>query len=79
MSTITKTQPWKSFSRELGAGAVEQTPEEINMQRSYGSHASNTKGRLFTMEDKATPGDATGSLQESTQDSERGGAQNASI
>lgn len=52
MSAVTKTQPWKQFPRGFAAVGVEQTPEEMNMQRSYGTHASNTKGRIFTIEDK---------------------------
>ncbi|KAK9775138.1 hypothetical protein AB5N19_02132 [Seiridium cardinale] len=52
MATVTKIQPWKQFSRGAAAAAAEQTPEEMNLQRSYGTHASNTKGRIFTIEDK---------------------------
>ncbi|KAK1621896.1 hypothetical protein BDP81DRAFT_455851 [Colletotrichum phormii] len=55
MSTITKTQPWKAFPRELSANAVKLTPEELNIQRSYGTHASNTKGRIFTIDEKTQP------------------------
>lgn len=50
MSPVTKIQPWKAFSRDVSADAAEQTPEEMNLQRSYGTHASNTKGRIFTIE-----------------------------
>lgn len=56
MSPITKTQPWKAFPRDAAAGsaAAELTREEMDLQRSYGTHASNTKGRIFTVE-KAQP------------------------
>jgi hypothetical protein len=52
MAAVVKIQPWNQFSRGTAAAAVEQTPEEMNLQRSYGTHASNTKGRIFTIEDK---------------------------
>lgn len=51
----TKIQPWKSFPRTLGEDAAKQTREEMDLQRSYGTHASNTKGRIFTIDDKAQP------------------------
>ncbi|KAI6383230.1 hypothetical protein MCOR25_000151 [Pyricularia grisea] len=55
MSPITKTQPWKAFPRTVAADAGELTPAELDMQRSYGTHASNTKGRIFTVQDKVQP------------------------
>lgn len=55
MSSVTKIQPWKAFPRDLAADSIDQTPEELNMQRSYGTHASNTKGRIFTIENKTQP------------------------
>ncbi|KAK2033561.1 hypothetical protein LX32DRAFT_690068 [Colletotrichum zoysiae] len=54
MSVTVKVQPWKSFPRNLATSQDELTAEELNMQRSYGTHASNTKGRIFTIE-KAQP------------------------
>ena len=54
MSPVAKIQPWKAFARDASAAAAELTPEEMNLQRSYGTHASNTKGRIFTVE-KAQP------------------------
>ena len=54
MAASTKSQPWKQFwpPTEGLAVEVQHTPEEINLQRSYGTHASNTKGRIFTIETK---------------------------
>jgi hypothetical protein len=44
-----KSQPWKNFwpPQDVGAFQANLTPEQENMQRSYGTHASNTKGRIF--------------------------------
>jgi hypothetical protein len=48
-----KSQPWKVFwppQVEATDAQAEQTPEEMNLQRSYGTHASNTKGRIFAID-----------------------------
>ncbi|KAK1765236.1 hypothetical protein QBC33DRAFT_621439 [Phialemonium atrogriseum] len=57
MAPATKSQPWKQFwpPADGVAAQVEQTPEEMDLQRSYGTHASNTKGRLFTIDKKVQP------------------------
>ncbi|RYP81033.1 hypothetical protein DL770_006023 [Monosporascus sp. CRB-9-2] len=54
MALLTKSQPWKQFwpPTEGLAAEIQHTPEEMNLQRSYGTHASNTKGRIFTIENK---------------------------
>jgi hypothetical protein len=55
-----KAQPWKAvWPREEGseAATVVETPEQANLQRSYGTHAPNSKGKLFEVEaeEKAQP------------------------
>ncbi|RYO92114.1 hypothetical protein DL764_008183 [Monosporascus ibericus] len=54
MAPLIKSQPWKQFwpPTEGLAAEVQPTLEEMNLQRSYGTHASNTKGRIFTIENK---------------------------
>ena len=49
-----KSQPWKKFwPPQDGVGVqVELTAEEMNLQRSYGTHASNTKGKIFVIDNK---------------------------
>jgi hypothetical protein len=49
-----KTQPWKNFwpPQQDNAAQVELAPEEMNLQRSYGTHASNTKGKIFAIDNK---------------------------
>ncbi|KJX95232.1 hypothetical protein TI39_contig4126g00024 [Zymoseptoria brevis] len=49
-----KAQPWKAVwpqeeSADPNTVAVE-TPEQANFQRSYGTHAPNSKGKLFNGE-----------------------------
>lgn len=48
-----KSQPWKKFwpPQDVAAQTV-LTPEEMNLQRSYGTHASNTKGKIFAIDNK---------------------------
>ncbi|KAF7195971.1 hypothetical protein HII31_02733 [Pseudocercospora fuligena] len=46
----TKAQPWKAvFPQKEGDKEIkaEATPEQINLQRSYGTHAPNSKGKLI--------------------------------
>jgi len=49
-----KSQPWKKFwpPQQGDAAQVELTPEEMNLQRSYGTHASNTKGKIFAIDNE---------------------------
>ena len=49
-----KSQPWKKFwpPQDSIAAHSELTPEEMNLQRSYGTHASNTKGKIFAIDSK---------------------------
>ncbi|EPE35074.1 hypothetical protein GLAREA_10770 [Glarea lozoyensis ATCC 20868] len=50
-----KTQPWKKFwppQVDAASPQAKQTPEEMNLQRSYGTHASNTKGKIFAIDNK---------------------------
>lgn len=49
-----KSQPWKKFwpPQDGVAAQIELTPEEMNLQRSYGTHASNTKGKIFAIDKK---------------------------
>jgi hypothetical protein len=49
-----KTQPWKKFwpPQDGTATQIDLTPEEMNLQRSYGTHASNTKGKIFAIDNK---------------------------
>lgn len=49
-----KSQPWKKSwpPRDGPAAHIELTPEQMNLQRSYGTHASNTKGRIFEIDTK---------------------------
>ena len=49
-----KSQPWKQFwPPQSGVAAkTELTAEEMNLQRSYGTHASNTKGKIFAIDSK---------------------------
>jgi hypothetical protein len=50
-----KTQSWKkSWPPQIEDmdGQTEQTPEEMNLQRSYGTHASNNKGKIFAINSK---------------------------
>lgn len=51
-----KSQPWKQFwPPQTGLAAkTELTAEEMNLQRSYGTHASNTKGKIFAIDSKPT-------------------------
>ena len=51
-----KSQPWKQFwpSQNGVAAKTELTAEEMNLQRSYGTHASNTKGKIFAIDSKST-------------------------
>jgi hypothetical protein len=53
-STAPKTQPWKASwpPVETNAAQAELTPEEMDLQRSYGTHASNTKGKIFAIDNK---------------------------
>lgn len=51
-----KSQPWKAFwPPQEGAAQTDMTPAQMNLQRSYGTHASNTKGRIFEIDTKAQP------------------------
>jgi hypothetical protein len=56
-STASKNQPWKASwpPAEDNAAQVELTPEEMDLQRSYGTHASNTKGKIFAIDSKSQP------------------------
>ncbi|MCJ1456012.1 hypothetical protein MMC28_006369 [Mycoblastus sanguinarius] len=49
-----KSQPWKMFwpPADVVAAQGELTTEEMNLQRSYGTHASNTKGKIFAIDAK---------------------------
>lgn len=51
-TTGQKSQPWKkSWPPRTGPAAqIKLTPEEMNLQRSYGTHASNTKGKIFAID-----------------------------
>lgn len=50
---IIKTQPWtKNWPPANDETQAELTPEQMNLQRSYGTHASNTKGRIFAIDNK---------------------------
>lgn len=53
-STASKNQPWKASwpPAATNAAQAELTPEEMDLQRSYGTHASNTKGKIFAIENK---------------------------
>jgi hypothetical protein len=55
LSSITpKSQPWKAVwpPQETQAAHIELTAEEMDLQRSYGTHASNTKGKIFAIDNK---------------------------
>jgi hypothetical protein len=56
-STAPETQPWKASwpPVETNAAQAELTPEEMDLQRSYGTHASNTKGKIFVIDSKSQP------------------------
>jgi hypothetical protein len=56
-STASKSQPWKAAwpPEETNAAQLELTPEEMDLQRSYGTHASNTKGKIFAIDSKSQP------------------------
>jgi hypothetical protein len=56
-STAPKTQPWKASwpPVETNAAQAELTPEDMDLQRSYGTHASNTKGKIFVIDSKSQP------------------------
>jgi len=48
-----KIQPWKkSWPPQDVQAEQPQSAEQMNLQRSYGTHASNTKGKIFTIETK---------------------------
>ena len=48
-------QPWKKQWPPQEVAATETlSAQDMNLQASYGTHASNTKGRLFAV-DKAQP------------------------
>ncbi|SMQ46801.1 unnamed protein product [Zymoseptoria tritici ST99CH_3D7] len=50
-----KAQPWKSVwpqDKSAGDAEVVETPEQANFQRSYGTHAPNSKGKLFDVKDE---------------------------
>ena len=49
-----KSQPWKKFwpPQDGIAAQTKLTAEEMNLQRSYGTPASNTKGRIFAIDNK---------------------------
>ena len=49
-----KAQPWKAFwpPKDGIAAQTTLTAQEMNLQRSYGTHASNTKGKIFVIDDK---------------------------
>jgi hypothetical protein len=55
--TASKSQPWKASWPPVEAvtAQVELTPEEMDLQRSYGTHASNTKGKIFAIDSKSQP------------------------
>lgn len=49
-ATENKAQPWKAvFPQKESDKALdaETSPEQINLQRSYGTHAPNSKGKLI--------------------------------
>lgn len=50
-----KSQPWKAFwpPQDGIATQTKLTAEEMNLQRSYGTHASNTKGKIFAIDNKS--------------------------
>ena len=53
MTALVKTQPWKqNWPPQDIAGQEQLTPEQQNLQRSYGTHASNTKGKIFAIDNK---------------------------
>jgi hypothetical protein len=48
-----KSQPWKkNWPPQDLVGQAELTAEEMDLQRSYGTHASNTKGKIFQIDNK---------------------------
>ena len=49
-----KSQPWKKNwpPQDSATADVQMTPEQLDLQRSYGTHASNTKGRIFEIDNK---------------------------
>ncbi|KAJ4359398.1 hypothetical protein N0V95_002229 [Ascochyta clinopodiicola] len=56
-SSASKSQPWKACwpPVEAVSAQAELTPEEMDLQRSYGTHASNTKGKIFAIDSKSQP------------------------
>ena len=52
---VQKSQPWKKFwpPKDGVAAQITLTPEEMDLQRSYGTHASNTKGKIFVIDNKS--------------------------
>ena len=50
-----KSQPWKNFwpPQDGVAAQMELTPEQMNLQRSYRTHASNTKGKIFAIDNNS--------------------------
>lgn len=49
-----KAQPWKAnWPPAKVDDQAQLTAEEMNLQRSYGTHASNTKGKIFVIDSKS--------------------------